>query len=544
VKKSSIIPVLFFAVVFSFAISNWGLTETSEARYAQISQEMYVSQDYLHPTLLGIYHFHKPPLTYYITSLGYALFGINERGARFFLMIALLLQLVLVYRITKDFSKNEEAAVAAMLLYFSYPIVLAATKNLTTDAYLTTFIFGAIWSFIRYKQQDKTIYFYLFCFLCGLAFLTKGPVGIMPQLLFAIAYSKQYPANKAAGLHWYLALLIGVLVSFSWFILLIINKPELLNYFIKHQLVDRVASNAFSRSQPWWYYLATIPLLGFPAFLYFADYLRLVVRYRARVIQASPPLLFSLAVSLLVFSLSASKLVLYVLPLYLFIAMISALHLVKMSERSRQIIQTTSVCYACILFSILIAICFLRIPYHIPLLPTLPLALTGLLCSLFIYFKTFASPALKGPLLHAWVMLVLIITLPFIMAQNEDKINSIKPLASFIQQHKSNAAQTNVAVYNLLLPSLSFYTHNNIITIDNGNRQAKRETQFTNDTDKNTNGYIKMEGTESINRIRVLLNEPGSFLVARKKNDLPDSLSLLINHMHHKAILNQWIIYY
>jgi len=74
----------------------WGLTETSEARYAQISKEMFTSGDYLHPTLLGIQHYHKPPVTYYITSLGYSIFGANETGARFFLAIALLIQLLFI----------------------------------------------------------------------------------------------------------------------------------------------------------------------------------------------------------------------------------------------------------------------------------------------------------------------------------------------------------------------------------------------------------------------------------------------------------------
>jgi 4-amino-4-deoxy-L-arabinose transferase len=185
VKKRSVILVLILAILVSFVLSDWGLTESSEARYAQISKEMYESGDYIHPTLLGIYHFHKPPLTYYITALGYAIFGLNETGARFFLSVAFVLQLILVYKITKAFYKNEEIAIAAMLIYFSYPIVLAATKNLTTDAYLTCFIFGAVWYFICYKQRQKIIYLYFFSCLCALAFLTKGPVGIMPQVLFA-----------------------------------------------------------------------------------------------------------------------------------------------------------------------------------------------------------------------------------------------------------------------------------------------------------------------------------------------------------------------
>jgi 4-amino-4-deoxy-L-arabinose transferase len=54
------------------------LSETSEARYAEISREMYLNGDFLHPKLLGIYHYHKPPITYWITAIGYSIFGVNK----------------------------------------------------------------------------------------------------------------------------------------------------------------------------------------------------------------------------------------------------------------------------------------------------------------------------------------------------------------------------------------------------------------------------------------------------------------------------------
>jgi 4-amino-4-deoxy-L-arabinose transferase len=544
VKKTSIILTLFFAILLSFAGSKWGLTESSEARYAEISKEMYLSGDYLHPTLLGIYHYHKPPLTYYITALGYALFGINEMGARFFLMLALFIQLILVYKITRSFYKNEDVATAAMLIYFSYPIVLAATKNLTTDAYLTCFIFAAVWSFINYKQREKISYLYLFYFLCGGAFLTKGPVGIMPPVLFATWYHLENPSQFSAGFHRYSAFLLGLLVSCSWFLLLVVINPGLLHYFIKHQLADRVASNAFSRTQPWWYYLLTIPLLGLPAIMYFAGYLGSLARAGRGRNRASAILLWPLGISLLVFSLSASKLVLYVLPLYLFIAMLSARHLADMRERNRKIAEKISFGYACLIFLALIVSCFIQIPYEVPGVTTIPLAVAGLLFSVIIYVKPFAATAIKAPLLNAWVMAVLLIALPFIMNRNDLQINSIKPLAGFIKAHSSNPAKATVAVYDYLLPSLSFYTNNRTITIDNGNAHAKRETQFEATGEPTANGYFKMAEPGSIRRLSLMLAAPGSFLVARKQNDLPDSLHCLRQAMHHKAIFDKWVIYY
>ena len=69
----------------TFLLGSWGLTESSEGRYATIAKEMLVNNDFINPTLLGIKHLHKPPATYYITALGYEIFGINEFGTRFFI---------------------------------------------------------------------------------------------------------------------------------------------------------------------------------------------------------------------------------------------------------------------------------------------------------------------------------------------------------------------------------------------------------------------------------------------------------------------------
>jgi 4-amino-4-deoxy-L-arabinose transferase len=366
----------------------------------------------------------------------------------------------------------------------------------------------------------------------------------MPQLLFSIWYQAKNPSDYSAGFHRYTAFLLGMLVSFSWFLLLVLNNPALFHYFVKHQLADRVASNTFSRTQPWWYYGLTMPLLGLPAFIYFAAYLASLVGSGRIVNRSSRILLFPLGISLLVFSLSSSKLVLYVLPLYLFIAMLSGRHLLNMTLRHRKIAEKISLAYACLIFSALLVICFIPTAYQVPRLTTIPLAVTGLLCSIIIYVQPMTPPILKGPLLNAWVMLILILAMPFIMRKNELKINSVKPLAAFIKAHSSNPATATIAVYDYLLPSLSFYTNNNIITIDNGNSYAKREIQFENAGERKDYGYIKINGTDSLQRLSTLLKQPESFLVARKNNDLPDSLSFLRQALHHKTILDKWVIYY
>jgi 4-amino-4-deoxy-L-arabinose transferase-like glycosyltransferase len=62
--------ISLYSLLMLLTNSWWGVIETSEARYAEIANEMFYSSDYLHPSLLNIYHYHKPPLTYWITITG------------------------------------------------------------------------------------------------------------------------------------------------------------------------------------------------------------------------------------------------------------------------------------------------------------------------------------------------------------------------------------------------------------------------------------------------------------------------------------------
>ena len=226
IKTKLILFLSTLFIVFNIGLGSFGLAETSEARYAQISKEMFVSGDYLHPTLLGIRHYHKPPLTYYITSLGYKIFGINEFGARFFLGIALLLQIYLVYRIALLIYKDDKKAYASALIYTSLPIVLIAARNLTTDAFLVTFILLSIYFWLKHLQGKKTIYLYGFFTVLGLAFLTKGPVGLIPTFLFIGCWKFYYKEKFKFSIHAVIGTFLMLVISISWFLAIILDDPK------------------------------------------------------------------------------------------------------------------------------------------------------------------------------------------------------------------------------------------------------------------------------------------------------------------------------
>ncbi|WP_026838155.1 ArnT family glycosyltransferase [Gillisia sp. JM1] len=475
VKLFKLLFLLF--VVFNIGLGSFGLAETSEARYAEISKEMVKSGDYLHPNLLGIKHYHKPPLPYYITSVGYKIFGINEFGARFFLGIALLLQIYLVYKIALLVYKNEKIAYASALIYTSLPIVLIAARNLTTDTFLTTFILWSIYLWLLFKHLKKIRFFYGFFIALGLAFLTKGPVGLIPPFFFIICWNYYNKERIKLSAHFFIGILLMLAISCSWFLAIIIDDPKVWDYFIQEQIINR-ATNAeqFHRTQPIWYYLVLIPALGLPWIIFIVVYSRKKSKQIWRESAINKTLIMTAISLLILFSLFSSKLILYILPVFSFIAILGGHLIFKFSEK--QLKWFSWVYYASfgVLIFGLIASQF-STNIEVPLLSALLLIAISLGGMLFIIKFTKIEASSKLLNLGFFFVLILFLVHTVVATNNAGTINSFKDIAQFIQKEKGKELKS-VVVFDDLIPSASFYLDADIITVRANNYHTFRETQF------------------------------------------------------------------
>ena len=74
------------AAIFLLFFGNGSLliTDSVESNYALTAKEMVLGGDWLSPQIYGRYWFDKPVLFYWLTALGFKIFGFTEFGARFF----------------------------------------------------------------------------------------------------------------------------------------------------------------------------------------------------------------------------------------------------------------------------------------------------------------------------------------------------------------------------------------------------------------------------------------------------------------------------
>lgn len=323
--------IFFLAIVlagitaFSFQGSR-GLYETTEGRYAEAAREMVETGKYLVPTLDYQPHWTKPPLAYWGIAAGIMLFGQNEWGVRFSNSLSFFITIIIIM-ILGSLLWEYRVGLIAGLIYLSSPFPVFGANAISTDTLLTLWeLFAVLCYFKAYRSEEshrKTAWITFMWFFFGLGFLTKGPPSLLPLLPLIIwNYTRKSRVAFFRGFGVPLFLFTG----FSWFILVTMKNPHLVTYFLKTELVDRVSSAAVHNRE--WYSPFTIylPVLlgGQGAWLYFG------VRSFWRCIRSGPRKAISyiknneevlfivlwILIPLLVFSISKSRLELYVLPLY------------------------------------------------------------------------------------------------------------------------------------------------------------------------------------------------------------------------------------
>lgn len=327
--------VVVLAIISSFSFQgSRGLYETTEGRYAESAREMVETGKYLIPTLDYEPHWTKPPLAYWGIATGILLFGQSEWGVRFSNSLSYFFTIILVI-ILGSLLWEYRVGLIAGLIYLSSPFPFFGVNAVSTDTLLTLWEIFAVLCFLKAYRADelkrKTAWIAGMWFIFGLGFLTKGPPSLLPLIPIIVwNYTRK---NKVALFRGF-GVPLFLVTAFSWFIIVSIKNPHLVTYFLKTEVLDRVSSAAVHN--PEWYSPFTIylPVLlgGQGAWIYFC------IRGLWRSARSGPKRILSfikkneevlfavlwILIPLLIFSISKSRLELYVLPLYAPIALLIA----------------------------------------------------------------------------------------------------------------------------------------------------------------------------------------------------------------------------
>jgi 4-amino-4-deoxy-L-arabinose transferase-like glycosyltransferase len=298
-------PLLLLAV-WLIALAGWRpVALPDEGRYGGVAYEMLRNGDALTPTLFGLPYFHKPPLMYWLDMAALRWLGPTPLALRAAPLVgAWLLGLALWIEARARF--GQEAARQALAWLAVLPLFYLGAQYANHDMLVAGWISLAVVAARRALDGEQ----HRLAWLCGawasmaLALLSKGLIGVVLPGLIVLPglLLKRRWAELRFALH-PLALAVFAALALPWMLAMQQRYPGFLDYFIVEQHFHRYTEARFNNAQPWWFFLAVLPLATLPASL------RLVPALRRGGFE-----LWWIVVIVGFFSLPRSKLVGYVLP--------------------------------------------------------------------------------------------------------------------------------------------------------------------------------------------------------------------------------------
>lgn len=331
------VRLLLLALLLGFAFQGTrGLWSTDEGRYVDGALQMLESGNYLIPAYSpDRINLSKPPVTYWVIAGSIAVFGHNTWAVRLPYAAAFVLTVLLLYAMGKRLV--PERSWLPGLLYACSLLPFLSANVVNTDVLLTLCEAIAALGFVQ-LAFDETLRSrkrgaLLMWVGLGLAFLTKGPPGLI-LLLAAIPFLAA--RDGWAGLRRLfrpLGVLAFLVVGLSWYAAVVLHDPRALHDFLYREVYERIFTAALRRNPgPWGWARVYLPVLAIGALPWWPATLRGLRRGGAwrgvatwlRQRSAQCFLLLWLTIPLIVFCLAQSRLPLYILPLFLPLALLLA----------------------------------------------------------------------------------------------------------------------------------------------------------------------------------------------------------------------------
>lgn len=323
-RRRRLTTVLLLVSLGWFAQGSRAIWEPDEGRYTAVALQMIRTGDWIAPRLNHeVLHFTKPPLVYWLIAGTFETFGINELSAR---LPNALAWLALVFMLTSLARRlAPQRPLLTPVIWCSSLLPFVAVNIVTTDFILTAAECFAVLGFVAWwkDQQPSRLYWMWLGF--ALAFLVKGPPGLIPLLPILAFVAIERLKIREVLFHRSVALFF--LVGFSWYLIVINRRPDVLDYWLGAEIAGRVSGAFNDRNGGPFGWLEVYGPIVVAAMLPWAA-LAPLGRWRRMFAESEDRfLLLWILLPLAVFLLSSSRMPLYLLPLTVPSALLLSRHL-------------------------------------------------------------------------------------------------------------------------------------------------------------------------------------------------------------------------
>ncbi len=313
------IVIAILAAALLWGAGSVPLLDPDEARFARTSIEMLRSADPVVPTFEGKPRITKPPLLHWIQAALFRVLGPRELAARLPAVASTLgLLLITVGVLRRRF--GDEGAAWAAAAFAAFPLVVALGKVGTIDALLSLHVGAVLALDLSGTPERRPAIPIAVGAVLGLAFLAKGPVGVVVPLLAmlagrtAVGGGEVVPRARAwlLGAAAWCAAVLPWGLAFLWRV-----GPDRAVGLIRSEALERYfSSEGTLHGKPFGYYLAVCAVGFFPwCATLFLGMVRALRRRRDPAARTAAYAAAGLLAGLVFFSVGRGKLPSYILPL-------------------------------------------------------------------------------------------------------------------------------------------------------------------------------------------------------------------------------------
>ncbi len=335
-QVAALVVLLAGLALYLLWLGDMALTDRDEGEYAAAVAAMERNGDYVVPTLNGKLYLEKPILVFWAVAAGQALTGHGELGARLPSAIsAIVLMLFIGWLVWRMAGSLAPGVLAAALTGFT-PLMALVGRACLTDTMLALFTTLSLGLFFvateKEAPEDRPWYLAAWAAL-GLAFLTKGPVGLAvvlpPAFIYALWQGILWRVLRRAQIHW--GLLLFLVINLPWYGLAFHRLGATFwDAFFISQNLRRFSEVLLGHGGGWFYYLPVLLAGGFPLVAAALPELGRALAINHKESRATDPMarlrLFcaiAAVLILIVFTLAATKQINYILPALPFLAVLA-----------------------------------------------------------------------------------------------------------------------------------------------------------------------------------------------------------------------------
>ena len=255
-------------LAYLLPLSTHGLWIPDETRYAQISQDMLLSGNWVSPHFMSLRYFEKPIAGYWMIALGQELFGQNLFGVRFASALSTGLSVLLCYLVARRLWNEPRKSFVCALLYMSFTIVAGQAGYANLDPQFTFWVnlsLVALWFALDSHTSGKRMAAWAVLGLaCGMGFMTKGFLAWLLPVLIALPWMLWQKRWRELLMFGPVAIAVAIVVSLPWALSVHAQEPDYWRFFFWHEHIRRFAGDDAQHDAPWWFYLPLLVAFSLP----------------------------------------------------------------------------------------------------------------------------------------------------------------------------------------------------------------------------------------------------------------------------------------